>query len=326
MAAILSRPQCANIMCQMVISSNCTSQRTHGAIITSLSRQNDVAASFWRNNDVILATCVRLGSRVVIVLIPWLRVPVWKLLSLLETYSQCLSIIMHIHSHEAWLYFFWQNKNHTIPLNWTILRLVHFCILHFSDRCSSCWAPSPGSQGWPWWSLSWRWPLPLAPTSGISFYQSHANDLSVLVHTTFIYIHELCLGQYHACNCITASDSGGHLMTDTSVHYNLHPVIYGHLPNVVWFTHYGDIIMGAIASQITSLTIVYSAVYWDTDQRKHKSSASLAFVWGIHRGPVNSPHKWPVTRKMFLFDDVIMVRFKIKPILSFAMTLFLTLI
>ena len=65
--------------------------------------------------------------------------------------------------------------------------------------------------------------------------------------------------------------------------------------------------MGAIASQITSLTIVYSTVYSDADQRKHQSSASLAFVWGIHRGPVNSPHKWPVTRKMFPFDDVIMV-------------------
>ena len=64
--------------------------------------------------------------------------------------------------------------------------------------------------------------------------------------------------------------------------------------------------MGAIASQITSLTIVHSTVYSDTDQRKHQSSASLAFVRGIHRGPVNSPHKWPVTRKMFPFDDVIM--------------------
>ena len=40
--------------------------------------------------------------------------------------------------------------------------------------------------------------------------------------------------------------------------------------------------------------------------KKHQSSASLALVWGIHRGPVNSPHKWPVTRKMFRFDDVIM--------------------
>ena len=42
------------------------------------------------------------------------------------------------------------------------------------------------------------------------------------------------------------------------------------------------------------------------DQSKHQSSASLAFVWEIHRGPVNFPHKWPVTRKMFPFDDVIM--------------------
>ena len=64
--------------------------------------------------------------------------------------------------------------------------------------------------------------------------------------------------------------------------------------------------MGAIASQITSLTIVYSIVYSDADQRKQQSSASQAFVRGIHRGPVNSPHKWPVTGKMFPFDDVIM--------------------
>ena len=71
-------------------------------------------------------------------------------------------------------------------------------------------------------------------------------------------------------------------------------------------THYDDVIMGTIASQITSLTIVYSALYSGADQSKHQSSASLAFVWRIHRGPVNSPHKWPVTRKMSPFDDVIM--------------------
>ena len=70
--------------------------------------------------------------------------------------------------------------------------------------------------------------------------------------------------------------------------------------------HYGDVIMSAMASQITSLTIVCSTVY--SDQRKHQSSASLAFVWGIHRWPVNSPHKGPVTRKMFPFGDVIMNR------------------
>ena len=41
------------------------------------------------------------------------------------------------------------------------------------------------------------------------------------------------------------------------------------------------------------------------DQRKHQSSTSLAFVQGIHRWPVNSPHKWPVTREIFPIDDVI---------------------
>ena len=64
--------------------------------------------------------------------------------------------------------------------------------------------------------------------------------------------------------------------------------------------------MAAVASQITSLTIVYSTVYSDADQRNHQSSASLAFVRGIHRGLVNFPHKGPVTRKMFPYDDVIM--------------------
>ena len=77
----------------------------------------------------------------------------------------------------------------------------------------------------------------------------------------------------------------------------------------VWepINHYNDVTMGSMASQITSLTIVYSAVYSGADQRKHQSSASLTFVRGIHRGPVNSPHKWPVMRKMFPFDDVIMI-------------------
>ena len=64
--------------------------------------------------------------------------------------------------------------------------------------------------------------------------------------------------------------------------------------------------MSTTASRITSLTIVYSTVYSGADQRKHPSSASLAFVRGIHRWPVNSPHKGPATRKMLPFDDVIM--------------------
>ena len=64
--------------------------------------------------------------------------------------------------------------------------------------------------------------------------------------------------------------------------------------------------MRSMVSQITSLTVVYSTVYSHADQWKHQSSASLAFVRGNHRWPVNSPHKWPVTRKMFRFNDVIM--------------------
>ena len=69
--------------------------------------------------------------------------------------------------------------------------------------------------------------------------------------------------------------------------------------------HYCDVIMGTTTSQIISLVIVYSTVYSGADQRKHQSSASLAFAWGSHRWPVNSPHKRPVTRKMFPFEDVI---------------------
>ena len=64
--------------------------------------------------------------------------------------------------------------------------------------------------------------------------------------------------------------------------------------------------MSAITSQITSLTIVYSTVYPEENQRVQQSSSSLAFVRGINRWPVNTPHKGTVTRKMFPFDDVIM--------------------
>ena len=64
--------------------------------------------------------------------------------------------------------------------------------------------------------------------------------------------------------------------------------------------------MSTMASHITGVSAVCSTVCSGTDQRKHQGSASLAFVRGIHRWPVNFPHKGPVTRKMFPFDDVIM--------------------
>ena len=94
------------------------------------------------------------------------------------------------------------------------------------------------------------------------------------------------------------------IITPNEARWRTHVSLTG--SSLLQVKHYNDVIMGAIASQITSLTIVYSTVYSGADQRKHQSSASLAFVRAIHRGPVNSPWKKPVTRKMFPFDDVIM--------------------
>ena len=66
--------------------------------------------------------------------------------------------------------------------------------------------------------------------------------------------------------------------------------------------------MSAMVSQITGVSFVCSTVGSGADQEIHQSSASLAFVWVIHRWHMNSPHKRPVTRIMFSFDDVIMKR------------------
>ena len=71
-----------------------------------------------------------------------------------------------------------------------------------------------------------------------------------------------------------------------AVHFILTPRC---LMDIVLLIHYDDVTMSGMASQITSLTIIYSTVYSGTDQRKHQSPASLAFVRGIHREPVNSP-------------------------------------
>ena len=87
--------------------------------------------------------------------------------------------------------------------------------------------------------------------------------------------------------------------------------MYSYLWDWVWLTipliYYSDVIMRAMTSQITSVSIVCSAVGSGADQRKHQSSASLALARGMHRWPMNSQHKGPVTRKMFPFDDVIMM-------------------
>ena len=73
--------------------------------------------------------------------------------------------------------------------------------------------------------------------------------------------------------------------------------------------HHNSDVMSTMASQInTGVTIVYSTDCSGAGERKHQSSAPLAFVRGIHGRPVNSPHKGPVTQKTFSFDDVIIPR------------------
>ena len=99
-----------------------------------------------------------------------------------------------------------------------------------------------------------------------------------------------------------------------NINYNNIPLLLGEVSTYSknMAAHYtgdqfNDVIMGAMAFQITSLTIVYSNVYSGADQRKQQSSALLAFVRWIHRWPVNFPHKWPVTREILPFEDVIMM-------------------
>ena len=124
-----------------------------------------------------------------------------------------------------------------------------------------------------------RWRFKIAINKASNW--SDATNTIMLCSLNLVPPHNLALNQPYCCQTITRT---------------------------AYFTaHYDDVIMGAIASQITSLTTVYSTVYSGADQSKYQSCASLAFVWGIHRWPVNSPHKWPVTRKMFPFDDVIMI-------------------
>ena len=80
---------------------------------------------------------------------------------------------------------------------------------------------------------------------------------------------------------------------------------HNHYNHIVSFrSHY--VIMNAMASQITGVSIVCSTVCSGADQKEHQSSVSMAVVMGIHQWQVDTPHKRPVTRKMFPFDDVIM--------------------
>ena len=178
----------------------------------------------------------------------------------------------------------------------------------------------------------------------ISWSTTHAHQYSQIFHSMSkpFSMHVLNKGyidyiQKFRCVCVLSNVTAKHNNVST-VYTVTKSVRFS--PN-----HYRDVIMSALASQITAVSIVYltvcsgayqrnhqisaslayvrgirrwpvnspykrpvtpATVYSGADQRKEQSSASLAFVRGIHRWPVNSPHKWPVTRKMFPIDDVIM--------------------
>ena len=106
----------------------------------------------------------------------------------------------------------------------------------------------------------------------------------------FHIIHDFCKYHIHSHNHIFCS-----VFLKTPITYEIYLLKNRNRCHISWalvtYTHYNDAKISVVASQITSLTIIYTTVYSGTDQRKHQSSASLAFARGIHRWPVNSPHK-----------------------------------
>ena len=77
--------------------------------------------------------------------------------------------------------------------------------------------------------------------------------------------------------------------------------------------------MNTIASQIIGISIICSTISSGTDQRKHQSSASLAFMRGIHWWPVDSLHKGPVMQEMFPFDELIMGQWSVGAVTGHAL-------
>ena len=124
------------------------------------------------------------------------------------------------------------------------------------------------------------------------------------------------LGLQFQINCLCKYDATSKILfTQTETAWCTIKKLFSFLKNLrsvcshhhIWFTarqHYSDVIMGATASQTTSLTIVYATVYSGAYQRKHQSSAWP--LWGNSPVTGEFPAQRPVTRKKFPFDDVIM--------------------
>ena len=151
------------------------------------------------------------------------------------------------------------------------------------------------------------WIIFLQTVGDVCFFSNYTSEIFRLGHLLFLSWYMLCITHKSIWHFYIMNSIIHCIVRISCIYYHFLRCIHDFFLciNDRDF-HYDDVIMGAMTSQITSLTIVYSTVYSDVDQRKHQSSASLAFVWGFHRGPVNSPHKWPVMRKKFPFHVVIM--------------------
>ena len=117
-------------------------------------------------------------------------------------------------------------------------------------------------------------PLRSCKTTNTTVFCYSRNLLPKLFHQSHLRVWSVIVGKYKV-NSVPGNDQAS-CVARSSASMSLY-LVYSCFP------HYSDVIMTTMASQITSLTVVYSTVYSDADQRKHQSSASLAFVWGIHR-------------------------------------------
>ena len=106
--------------------------------------------------------------------------------------------------------------------------------------------------------------------------------------------------------CISSWAQGDNFIINHNPHLHVYTYTCSYYVSKKVFRHYGDVMMGAMASQITSLTIVYSTVYSGADQIKHQSSASLTFVSGNPPVTGGFPSQRASNAEMFPFDDVIM--------------------
>ena len=178
---------------------------------------------------------------------------------------------------------------------------ISICMILISRMCLSCsiWHEHYKCTALPdlhWVHLIVWFCHLLSAISAISVWAVYLLNFALPV----LYIRcEFSIREHWGIRCVSGSQ-----ITDAPT-YNC---FYSCLLESERFTsHYSDVITSAMTSQITRASNFYSTICSGADQRNHQNPASLAFVGvGIHLWPVNSPHKGPVTRKMFPFDDVIM--------------------